>query len=272
MKLRLNIILALLLLASLSYAQKGWEVGPSIGIGNYFGDLNTSFDFTEIGPAAGIIARYNLNNRISTKMGLNYVLLYGDDQDSPNSFEQRRNLSFRNNVADFTGQIEFNFFPYIHGSKDYFFTPYLMGGLNMIYHAPQAKHEGQWYNLRQLGTEGQLEGEEYSLVTGGFVIGGGFKWDINEDWSFNVEIGLRNLLTDYLDDVSSVYPNPTSLETRRGEIAALLSDRSEGEPIGIPGRQRGNSRDRDRYTIFNIGIVKYFGTLPCPDLGSKGLW
>ncbi len=254
------------------YAQKGWEVGPTVGVSNYFGDLNTSFDFTELGPAIGATARYNFNNRINSKLGLNYTFLYGDDADSPNTFERRRNLSFRTDVVDLAAQMEFNFFPYIHGSKEYFFTPYLLGGFNILYYVPTARLDGVSYTLRNLGTEGQAEGDEYSLISGGLLIGGGFKWDLTENWSMNVEISARNLFTDYIDDVSGTYPNPTSLAVRRGEIAAALSDRSEGEQIGEPGRQRGNSRDNDTFTIFNVGIVYYFGTLPCPDLGKKGIW
>lgn len=266
-------ILSLLLLLSLSVsAQKGWELGPWVGVSNYFGDLNTSFDFTEIGPAAGILSRYNWNNRVNSKMSLNYTFLRGNDADSPNSFERRRNLSFRTDLLDFTGQMEFNFLPYIHGSKDYYFTPYLLGGINILYYNPRAKLDGEWHSLRPLGTEGQAEGEEYGLINGGLVLGGGFKWDINREWSFNIEIALKRLFTDYLDDVSGTYPNATSLRVRRGEVAAALSDRSEGEKIGELGRQRGNSRDNDVYTTLGIGLVYYFGTIPCPDIGNKSKW
>ncbi|WP_284284361.1 type IX secretion system protein PorG [Portibacter lacus] len=272
MKLKNILIIACCFVSTLSNAQKGWELGPWIGISNYFGDLNTNFDFTEIGPAAGVIARYNWNNRINSKMGLNYTFLYGDDQDSPNSFENRRNLSFRTDLVDFTAQMEFNFFPYIHGSKEYFFTPYLLGGINILYFNPRAKLDDEWHALRPLGTEGQAVGEEYGIINGGVVLGGGFKWDLNRDWSFNIEIALKRLFTDYLDDVSGTYPNATSLRARRGDIAAELSDRSVGEKIGELGRQRGNSRDKDTYTMFGVGLVYYFGTIPCPEIGNKSLW
>ena len=86
-----TIVSAFILLAALqSYGQKGWEVGPWIGVSNYFGDLNSNFDFTEVGAAAGAIGRYNWNNRVSSKMSLNYAFVYGDDEDSQNSFEKRR--------------------------------------------------------------------------------------------------------------------------------------------------------------------------------------
>jgi hypothetical protein len=270
--LKSYIIICILGLSLSGSAQKGWELGPWIGVSNYFGDLNTSFDFTEVGPATGMIARYNWNNRINTKLGLNYTYLYGDDENSPNSFEKRRNLSFRTDVADLTAQMEFNFLPYIHGSQDYYFTPYLLGGFNVLYYRPRAELDGEWHALRSLGTEGQADGDEYSVINGGRVLGGGFKWDLNRDWSFNVEIALKRLFTDYLDDVSGTYPNATSLRSRRGEIAAELSDRSIGEKIGELGRQRGNSRDNDTYTMLGIGLVYYFGNIECPEISKKSLW
>lgn len=268
-----TLVLPVILLLALSLnAQKGWEIGPWVGVSNYFGDLNTSFDFTEVGPAAGFLARYNWNNRIDSKMSLNYTLVYGDDEDSPNSFEKRRNLRFRSDIIDLTGQMEFNFLPYIHGSQDYYFTPYLLGGFNILYHRPTTEFEGTRYALRPLGTEGQAEGEEYNAITGGLVLGGGFKWDLDQDWSINIEFALKRLFTDYLDDVSGTYPNATSLRARRGDIAAELSDRSVGEKIGELGRQRGNSRDNDTYTTLGVGLVYYFGRLECPDIGNKSLW
>lgn len=262
----------MILSVSLVSGQKGWEVGPWLGISNYFGDLNTTFDFTEMGPAGGAVARYNFNNRINSKISLNYAYVYGDDKDSPNTFENRRNLSFRSHIADAAAVMEFNFMPYIHGSKEYWFTPYLLGGVNIFYFNPQANLDGQWYNLRSLGTEGQSEGEEYNIISGGLVLGGGFKWDLDEYWSVNIEMSMRSLFTDYLDDVSKTYPNQASLRLRRGEVAAELSDRSEGEKIGQQGRQRGNSRDNDNYTLFGVSLVYYFGKLPCPELSNRSLW
>jgi hypothetical protein len=61
----------------------------------------------------------------------------------------------------------------------------------------------------------------------------------------------------------------SSLASRRGEIAPLLSDRSAelgGEPIGAEGRQRGVSGDKDSYYSCRIGIVYYIGLLQCPDI------
>jgi hypothetical protein len=77
------------------------------------------------------------------------------------------------------------------------------------------------------------------------------------------------MFTDYIDDVSTTYPNMVELEMERGPIAVQLSDRSGElgiEPIGAFGRQRGVSGDKDSYYSFRIGIVYYIGLLQCPSI------
>jgi hypothetical protein len=94
------------------------------------------------------------------------------------------------------------------------------------------------------------------------------KWDLTADWSMNFEISSRFLFTDYLDDVSDVYPEIDDLEALRGETAVMLSDRSipdiEGIQIGEAGRQRGDSSNNDFFSYVGIGVVYYFGSIRCP--------
>ncbi len=248
-------------------AQQGFEAGGWIGVSNYFGDLNTSFNLSKPGLAGGLIGRYNFNNRVCIKLSANYGTISADDADSDNSFEQIRNLSFRSRVFDGTLQFEFNFLPYTHGSKDEFFTPYLFAGFSVLHFDPKANIDGEWVELRSLGTEGQFKGEEYYSIAGGLAYGVGFKVDLSYEWSINIELSARNLFTDYIDDVSGFYPDKDDLESLRGTQAVMLSDRSwelGGEPIGEVGRQRGNGRDNDKYTMLGVGLVYYFGDIRCP--------
>ncbi len=252
----------------LTFAQQGWELGGWIGASNYFGDLNTNFRI-EPGLAAGAIARYNFNNRICVKLGANYGNISGDDAKSENSYEQARNLSFKSALIDGVAQLEFNFLPYTHGSRDEFFTPYLFAGFNVYYFNPKAYINDTWVELRPLGTEGQFRGEEYYSVQGGFAYGFGLKLDITYEWSINVELGARALFNDYLDDVSTVYPDVDDLEAFRGQLAVDLADRSVevlDTPIGQPGRQRGNSGNNDSYAMLGVGLVYFFGDLRCPGI------
>ena len=252
-------------------AQKGWEIGGWAGASYYFGDLNTNFDLSRPGPAVGAAARYNFNSRLSLGMSTNYGRISGSDENSSNDFERARNLNFTSNIFDLSFNLEFNFLDYVHGSKDYPFTPYVFAGASFFSFNPKTQFEGEWVNLRDQGTEGQFFGEEYFLIQPALNYGLGFKIDLNSDWSLNFIISARKLFTDYLDDVSTVYPDKDELFSLRGPTAVALADRSTIEDmeryrIGQAGVQRGNSRDTDSYNFIQVGVMYYFGYLPCPDI------
>lgn len=270
LKMRVTIATTLAVLFAVQMtAQRGFEVGGWLGISHYFGDLNTTYRIDRPGVAGGVIGRYNFNDRLSTKLSLNFGLLEARDSDSNNSFQQMRNLSFRSAVVDGTLQFEFNFLPYVHGSRDSYYTPYIFGGMTALYYNPQAKLNGEWIALQPLGTEGQPIGGEYTRVHPALAYGIGFKMDVNTAWSFNVELSSRAIFSDYLDDVSTVYPNLIELAALRGDVAATLSDRSPevtDEPIGGEGRQRGNSRNNDAYAFLQVGLVYYIGAVECPSI------
>ncbi|MCB0553559.1 MAG: hypothetical protein KDD02_08415 [Phaeodactylibacter sp.] len=256
-------------------AQKGWEAGGWLGATYYFGDLNTNYDLSTPGLAGGIITRYNFNNRLCLKMGANYGKVMADDARSDNAYERARNLSFESNILEGVFQFEFNFLPYNHGSKDEFFTPYVFAGFNVFHFNPKAEYQGELVELRPLGTEGQFKGEEYYSVNGGWVYGLGMKLDLSYELSLNFELSARSLFTDYLDDVSTVYPDKGDLRRSRGDLAVALSDRSielpgvEDSQIGRKGTQRGNSNNNDSFVMLGVGLVYYFGDIECPDYGKR---
>lgn len=267
MKNLLPVALLCTLMSTIVDAQRGPELGLAVGVSNYFGDLNTSYSLKRVGPAVALVGRHNFNNRMSIKFAGTYGRLQARDSDSENPFQRARNLSFRSPVIDGSLQIEFNFFPYIHGSPDHFFTPYVLLGAGFSYTNPKAFIDDRWVALQPLGTEGQPVGGEYSLGQPAIAFGFGIKTDLTYQWSLNVELSGRALFTDYIDDVSTTYPNLLQLQNIRGSLAARLSDRSgevSPEPISEPGRQRGNSRNSDAYAFLTVGIMHYFGKVPCP--------
>lgn len=267
---------ALLAVPSLQAQMKGWEIGPWAGVSYYLGDLNTRFDFSRPNLAGGFGARYNFNNRLGFRLSGNYGKVEAYDSDSPNPFERTRNLSFESTVLDGTLQFEFNFLPYEHGSYDHFFTPYVFGGLSAFYFNPKAELDGTLYELRSLGTEGQLRGQEYYEITGALTYGLGVKVDLSYEWSLDFSLGMRNTFTDYLDDVSTIYPDLSDLRRTRinnPDVAVALSDRSlyppGQEPVSRKGEQRGDSTNKDKYLFLGVGINYYFGDVRCPDYGKR---
>lgn len=273
-----NLLLAFCIFIGLAHqarAQEGFELGAFLGAGHYFGDLNTDFRLNDPGLAFGAMARYNFSNRWSSRLNVSYVRVAASDADSRNVYERARNLHFRSNVIDGALGLEFNFLQYDHGSRDRFYTPYIFGGMLVSSYNPQAKLDGQWVNLRDYGTEGQFTGDEYYTTALGINYGIGLKLDLTYEWSLNFELNARQLFNDYLDDVSTVYPDMEDLEDLRGPDAVRLSDPSiliEGvndRPLGETGRQRGNSSDNDQYGTITVGIFYYFGDLKCPEYGSR---
>lgn len=261
-------ILAILTMSLMTVAQpmRGWEAGGWLGAAHYFGDLNTTFQFDRPGPQGSLALRYNFNQRIAAMAKVSGMRLSAQDANSTNAFERNRNLSFFTNVLEVGGQLEFNFFPYKHGDKQRFSTPYLFVGLAGFRFDPKTRYNGSVIRLQPLGTEGQPIGKEYALIQPALLYGMGFKYDLDPAWSLNIEVSARSLFTDYLDDVSKVYPDP-SLLVDRGVLAPLLSNRSLLPNIE-PGRQRGDRREADGYGMLTIGLMYFFNPLPCPKISK----
>ena len=261
--------------ASAQLEMKGLEIGPWVGASFYLGDLNTDFRLNRPNVAGGFMARYNFNHRLSARISANYGRIEAYDSDSNNPFELNRNLSFQNDILDGTAQFEFNFLPYFHGHKEYNFTPYAFAGISVFRHAPKTVADnGTTVDLRELNTEGQLRGDTYLTISSALAYGIGFRWDLTYELSMDLSLGVRNAGTDYLDDVSTVYPDVSDLRRSNGQLAVDLSDRSlmldaEGNRIDRQGEQRGDDTQNDRYIFAGIGINYYFGDVRCPDYGHK---
>jgi len=173
-------------------------------------------------------------------------------------------------VYDFTGQIEFNVLPFEHGHEVHWFTPYALIVFSAFLHNPKAELDGTVYALSDFGTEGQTPGDEYGLTQFALAYGLGHKFDITPKWSINIELSNRLLFTDYIDDVSGVYPDLDELESLRGPTARALSDRSNDPEntfnLGVEGVQRGTSTRNDSYHLLQIGLLYYIGWRKCPDI------
>jgi len=249
-------------------AQKGWEVGGWLGTSFYNGDLNNTINLRSPGLAGGLLGKYNYNSRVAWRASFNYGRISADDAKSNNNFQRNRNLSFYSDIVDFTTGIEFNFLEHVRGSEFKTYTPFVVAGFSVFHFNPKTELNGEVYQLRNYGTEGQDIGEEYFTINAGLMIGGGFKWDISDELTLTAEFTTRRVFTDYLDDVSTVYPDFNRLTVIRGEEAVALSNRSLVDGIGVEGRQRGNSKSKDSYTFISLSLTKYFGRLECPKISK----
>lgn len=272
-------ITAILLCCSKSNAQEA-EIGLWGGVTNSFGDINNTLESMQyIKPGAGVFFRYNPNPRIGYYIGVSGGQSVGYDSISNNVYNLRRNLSFRTNVYDLTTRIDFNFFPLEREKPKNWFTPYIFMGLSLYYFNPQAMIDSEWVDLQPLGTEGQqfpeLTGnEKYKRVQVAIPMGGGFKFAINKNVTFGIEANWHWLFTDYFDDVSKTYVDPSILATGAdGTMAVALADRSTEVdilPLGEPGKQRGDSQHNDKYLYTGIFLSYTFVELKCAPPGKWG--
>ena len=261
-----------------SYKNDG-EFGIGLGLGHYFGDLNTRAAINRPKFSGGIFFIKQFNNYIGLRVSGDYAFLGYSDEYSKNPTQVRRNLSFNSNVWEFSLSGYFNFFKFIPGVSGHKFTPYLSLGVGVFSYDPYAYYNGTKYFLRQLGTEGQntdSSKKQYGTMAVCIPFTFGVKYSITEDVNFFAEVGYRFTTTDYLDDVSTTYAGPAAFVLTHADgtqevesPAYYLQDRSyeTGTPIGIKGRQRGNSSQNDSYAIFHIGLSFNLSSYRCPTAG-----
>ncbi len=250
------------------------EIGISVGAAHYFGDLNTRAAINRPKPVVGLMFRKQFGSYIGLKVSGHYAQLGYSDVYSKNEVQRTRNLSFNTNIFELAVQGDFHFFKFIPGQPGYQFTPYVTLGAGFFSYDPYAYLQNQKYYLRPLNTEGQtvIPGKKsYSTMALCFPIGVGFKYNLSGNTNLFFEISHRFTNTDYLDDVSTNYAgaeNFPPLPDGSASPGFLLQDRSYevtgGTPIGIKGRQRGVSSQKDQYIFAEIGISLTLTSYRCP--------
>lgn len=255
------------------YVQKG-EFGITAGLAHYFGDLNTRAGINRPKPAVGAFFRKAFGNYVGLRISAHFLQLGYSDTYSKNDFQKTRNLSFNSNVWEIALQGDFNFFKFVPGDPYHSFTPYITLGVGAFTFDPYAYLNGKKEFLRPLGTEGQLIGyngrKPYNTLAISIPLGVGIKYNINDRMNFSIEVAHRFTTTDYLDDVSTTYVGAGRFAPLSS--AGLLQDRSyEIDPdniIGVEGRQRGWSKQRDQYIIAEIGLTYNISRYKCPTAGN----
>lgn len=234
-----------------------------LGTSCYSGDLSPYKIFsTDIcKPSLGLMFKRNYNRRWNYRFGFYYGNLYGNDKLSNNKFQQERNLSFYSHIYEFSSCMEFNFFPFEIGSPKYIATFYLFGGIGVFNFNPYVNYNNEKVSLQPLTTEGQetsgSDTKAYKLTQPCIPFGFGGKLSLAKNLGLSIEIGLRKLFTDYLDDVSGNYADARRLFKERSATSENLSGsiRRTSFNAGNAGRQRGFSWNKDWYSISGITLT-----------------
>lgn len=282
---RIIIICIGLTLSMISKAQDGYfyqgEIGFVTGAAHYFGDLNTRAAFNRPSFSGGIFVRKNFGNYTALRLAATYGhVRYADKYNLKNDWQRGRNLSFESNIIEFSAQGDFNFYKFEPGSDYYRYTPYITLGVGLFTYDPYAWFKNaktgvfEKTKLRDVGTEGQLSGNPeyaspYTSMAVCVPLGVGMKFSLNRKINLVFEAGYRFTSTDYLDDVSTIYPDDSKAGISKALM--LISDRSNeqiyskrGATAINPSGQRGYSKQNDSYMFVHAGISFNIITFKCP--------
>jgi hypothetical protein len=298
-KLTLLFLTGIILLPLLSHSQSNrwkrtrYELVGGLGITTFMGDLGggaeashfiSDYDFTAQRPLISAGFRYKILEPLAVKATVSYGWVSGSDDKSKDKYRLDRNLSFRSPIVEFATQFEYSVIkePASHRyslrrgrkfSLRYLtINTYLFAGVSGFWFNPKGLDDGpegtnKWVALQPLGTEGQglVEGrEKYSRFQFAIPFGIGFKYSLSRNISIGAEFGARYTFTDYIDDVSTTYVDPTWLRTQ-DELAYRMADKSiqtndDSDPLPFvtygAADQRGDAKYNDFY-MFSLVTISY---------------
>ncbi|PCJ82698.1 MAG: hypothetical protein COA49_01150 [Bacteroidetes bacterium] len=300
-------------------AQYRWDAGIAIGTGNYLGDLGGEeltrrdliFDLhvDQTKYSVHSFVRYRFNNIISLRGSFGIVSIKDSDASSINIDRVARNAHFRNKIYESSARVQAvfwsrpNMLPY-QFRRSVSGEFYGISGLSYFRHNPQARLNRQaaiyqyntglistspdsfdyniWYDLRDISTEGVVYSKGSIAVPMG--IGAGFT--VNKNWRVCFEMVWSVTFTDYLDDVSTTYADPATLN----DIGRVLSSPTNLELINLLGvadpevyiqnhqysdafiSPRGNSSRNDAFGTLQVSvskIIKYQSNFSKRNYGHK---
>lgn len=256
-------ITTLVVFSNLS-AQKVW-INAQFGAANYQGDLQDKrYTFNQAHAMGSLGLLYDITDHFTARALFSIGKLSGDDKYGKNS---SRNLNFTTNL--FEAQLGMQYYLFPLGEKPV--TPYAFASVALYKFDPYTfDTSGTKHYLRPLSTEGQgfIEGKDYyNLSQFAIPFGGGVKLSLSENVNVGLEIGLRKLFTDYLDDVSTVYVDRDELIANRGEKAAELAYRGDELKNGSPYPAAGTFRASPKQDWYYVTSLTLSLRLPAKGTG-----
>ena len=270
--------------------EAGFTVGPMVFLGDLGGHAGTGTTF---------IKDWNMNTTkiavgaylttypapwLGFRFSLNYGSVAGDDahissHGGDEATRLARNLNFRSKILEGTVMAEFYPTVFLEEEPDDVtarLRPYGVIGLGAFHFNPQGSYRDpatgdvNWVDLRPLHTEGEGFAEypdrkQYSLTQLNIPMGVGIKYFFSENLNVSFEIIHRKTFTDYIDDVSTRFVNPSvfyaHLPAAQAKVADAMSNKSPqrttttGASYG-PNGKRGDPHQNDAYFTagFKVGF------------------
>lgn len=261
------------------------EVGGSVGAMNALTDIGgrkgvgkrfvKDFNLKNTHLNGGLFVSFLYKDQIALRLQASFGTVSAYDSilkkvAASTNGRYERNLEFRSKIAEYAALIELHPFEMFGNyNEDRFpplLSPYLLAGVGYFHFNPQATLIHQLVDLQPLSTEGQGFSEypkrkPYKLNQINFPVGMGVRYDITALINMRLEFVYRILSTDYLDDVSTKYIDPTvfanHLQGNQLNQALILNDRhipgaeySTAHPDGV----RGDPTHNDGYMTFDLKI------------------
>lgn len=271
-------LLITLMLTGFAGFSQNIHVGIFTGLSAYNGDLTSKiFPKKVTNGAIGATVNYEFTPQIMLRGGFTYTVVGGADRFSDNDSLRARNLAFETHITELSAIGEY----YIFNLEEQKFSPYLFGGLAVFHFNPYDYNGGtQKIFLKPLSTEGEglpqyPDRKPYALTQLAIPFGGGVKYAFNDKVRLGLELGMRKLFTDYLDDVSTTYVDPNDLRNAKGQLAVDMSYRGDELPGGNPnypakGAQRGGSHHKDWYYFLGLHLTYRLGS--GDNSNRSGVW
>ncbi|MBP5643084.1 MAG: outer membrane beta-barrel protein [Bacteroidales bacterium] len=247
-------------LAPLTAHSQVLEVGGSVGLSYYMGDINPKKPFVDSNLGWGVLVRYYEGTRWAFRLAYSNLQLNGSDKSS--GYRPERGLSFNTNAHDIALVAEFNFFDYFTGSKRNGLSPYIFGGLSGFYFNPKADDGKELCSvLTDVDYDkGTISGSDakYNKFALSIPFGVGVKYSVAKRLGVALEWRWDYTFTDWIDDCHAYYPTYESGKefVQYADPTGFAADdngNNTNEYI-----QRGNKADNDWFGYLNFSLTYKF--------------
>ncbi len=266
---------------STSFFEAGITAGPSNFLGDLGGNYGKGTTFLKDNNIQmtkfmfGAYLSYHPSEWLGFRLAGNIGSIEGDDaiikgKGGWEESRRRRNSNFKSKIQEVFLVAEIYptvFFEYEPSDIFHKIRPYGVLGVGAFHFNPLGTDpaNGNWVGLKALHTEGQgfpeyPDRKEYKLTQVNIPMGVGVKYFASETVSLSLEIIHRKTFTDYIDDVSTNYIDPTlfynNLPLAQAQVAERVANKSiPGNTASGgfgPGQQRGTPTNNDSY--FSVGF------------------
>lgn len=236
-----------------------------LGLNTYFGELRRLQDQKlQSGLSATLGYEHLLTDQLAIRTNLSIYKIQADDSLSPLPDNKVRNLSFK--ATNFEFVVQALYYTQRHPASGYkdraFANPYFHLGIGVTSNNPKTELAGTTYDLRPLN----LEGVQYGGLALAIPLGIGFNFFLSRNFDLQMEAQYTLAMTGFLDDVSTVYRDPSSFSDTDGIDAntlGLLSDPRTAltppRPALAAGSARGNNSN-DSYLRIGFRLAYYLPT------------